>query len=601
MMTTVVLGAGMLEATRKPAKENLDDGRTDPVELGCHTRSKCSAAPGPSVVHVPSTLRPVGSSPGGASAFFMSSWTPPDTSSRPKAVAASGYASKGTWKKSLQSPPIVSDMNPRTYSRRCVWLLVALVSLVRVQTTVAQTTCDLVNPSFEVPGQFGAVFGGWNQFGAVSSDVSMVVHGSVAAAATGSNSGSWALSAYWQKLDTQPGDQWRATARAGHASADPITGQAQLILNIEWRDAANALISFESHVLVDATTPPDVMLPFEITSAPAPAGTVATHFLIGFLQSPANDPGTAIFDALTFIRQGTPSHEDRQWNDFPGGRAIEFAGHTWRVKGPGLFGPGPNNFADGPSNVWVDLQGQLHTTITKFNTNWFSTELALSQPLGYGDYVFTTQGDLATLADNVIFASFFWEYSDCFVPGDFWNLHNEFDVEISRWGDPAADQGQFVAQPFSTPGNLSRFALPSMGPTTEMTFALGWGPDMVDARAWVGGPDAESPQTLIHSFPYSGMHIPRDENARVHISLWHLDSGPANGLDQEVVVSDFRFIPACAQDIDGSGGVDVEDLYQAHALQIDLDLDRIVTPADTQCLEQFVRAGEAGDVNGSGL
>ena len=65
-------------------------------------------------------------------------------------------------------------------------------------------------------------------------------------------------------------------------------------------------------------------------------------------------------DQATFDEIGPPSIDDIQWNDFPGGRTISFSGYNWRVKGPGIYGPGPNRFSDAADIVWVDAGGQHH-------------------------------------------------------------------------------------------------------------------------------------------------------------------------------------------------------------------------------------------------
>ena len=47
---------------------------------------------------------------------------------------------------------------------------------------------------------------------------------------------------------------------------------------------------------------------------------------------------------------------------------------------------------------------------------------------------------------------------------------------------------------------------------------------------------------MIHSWTYTGAHIPRPEQPRMHLNLWKIDGAPAG--DQEVVFKDFTFIPA---------------------------------------------------------
>lgn len=439
--------------------------------------------------------------------------------------------------------------------RRTLVFCAAAALTVSACCAVARAQCQLANPSFELTGQGGGTFDGWNQFGTGWASTQMVSHGQLSAALTGPYTGDSAVSGFWQPLDSAPGDQWSASVRVGHSSADPLTGDTRAILNIEWRDANGELVfpgAYESHTLADAATPTDTMQRVEIVSAPAPAGTVSTRLLLGVLQSPAQDAGTAFFDLVEFHNLTPPTIDDLQWGDFPGGRSLDFSGRSWRVKGPGYYGPGPSLFADSESHVWVDGDDHLHMTIRNVGGSWYSTEIAAEEPLGYGDYIFTTIGRLDTWAPNVVLGLFLWQYPLCWDQANPWNLHNEFDIEISRWGTPGNDIGQFVVQPWEYPGNISRFAMTFSSDDELTSIAYRWLPDRIEARSWHGPPEAEAPGTLMHTWTYTGPHIPRPEQPRVHFNFWQFEGPPSNGLDHEVVFEEFRFVPACADELDES-------------------------------------------------
>ncbi len=422
---------------------------------------------------------------------------------------------------------------------RVTTCIVALIGAIALSQVEASAQCIISNPSFEIGGSGGQAFGGWNQFGVVGS-TSNAPHGSLAARVTGPNLGGWDVSAYWQAFDTAPGEQWEASVQAWHTSVNPLTGQSKAILNIEWRDSGGNMISYESHDVATAATPPDEIQEFNVVSGPAPAGTAKTHLLLAVLQSPTDPAPDVYYDLAQFNEIGPPSIDDMQWNDFPGGRTIVFSSYDWRVKGPGVFGPGPNRFDDAASAVWVDAGGQLHMTIQNNFGNWYSTEITLVDPLGYGDYIFTTEGRLDLLDPDVVLGMFIWQYGPCYDPSYvWWGPYNEFDIEFSRWGNPGSDIGQFVAQPWDWPGNISRFdATFSSGETTSHAFR--WLHDRVECRSWRGGPHDESTSVQIYSWSYSGPHIARPEQPRVHINLWHINT-PAS--DQEVVLDAFTFVP----------------------------------------------------------
>ena len=404
----------------------------------------------------------------------------------------------------------------------------------------AHAQCILANPSFEMSGTGGATFAGWSQFGNVGSTTS-AAHGSKAARVTSPNTGGWDVSGFWQRQDTSPGEAWQATVQVRHSPTMPLTGQSRAIVNIEWRNASGGLISYESHDVADASTPAGEYQSVSIHSQPAPSGAAAAHYLLGVLQAPGDPVADVSYDQVTFDSLEPPTLDDLQWGDFPGGRTVEFSGRIWRVKGPGYYGPGPSLFCDSSNCIWVDAEGRLHLTIKNFGGLWYSTEAALETPLGYGDYVFTTVGRLDALDPRTVLGLFIWQYGPCYDPANgWWNPYNEVDVEFSRWGAAGNDVGQFVAQPFDHPGNLRRFDA-AFAEGERASHAFRWLPDRVEFRSWRGGPAEETPANLIHSWTYTGPHIPRPEQPRVHMNLWQFETHPAT--NQEVVVERFTFVP----------------------------------------------------------
>ncbi|MBU2501224.1 hypothetical protein KJ682_07860 [bacterium] len=427
-------------------------------------------------------------------------------------------------------------MNSFPVSRAALALGLALAA-----ASPAAGQCILSNPSFEIGGTGGSVFGGWEQFGAFGATM-MASHGHQAARVSGPDTGDWAVSGYWQAQDCVPGESWVVTGNVRHPASRPLVGQNAALVNVEWRDAAGGLISYDSFSVAGAASPTDEYLDFSVTSSPAPAGTVKARLLLGVLQSPVDPSSDVIFDQVTFTSTSPPTQDDVQWTDFTGGTALDFAGRTWRVKGPGYYGPGPNVFSDSPECVWVDGAGDLHLTLSLRSGTWTSTEVVLEEALGYGDYVLTTVGRLDTLDPQAVLGLFLWEYGPCYdYAYTWWNAYNEIDIEYSRWQDPANDLAQFVAQPYDWPGNISRFD-PVFAEGEIVSHAMRWLADRVEYRVWRGGPGDEGPGTMVHAWTYTGPHIPRPEQPRLHLNLWRIAGSPA--ADQEVVFSDFRFVPA---------------------------------------------------------
>ena len=257
-------------------------------------------------------------------------------------------------------------------------LLSFLLIILCVQSSSAQ--CILANPSFEIGGS-GTVFGGWNQDGIVGAS-SNATHGNYAARVSGPNTGDWDISSFWQSFDTGAGERWAASVKGWHSSSNPLSGGSRAIVNIEWRNPSGSLIDYESHTVADASTPFDEIVEFYVESDPAPSGTATTRILVAVLQDPAEPSPNAYFDEVTFYSLSSPTQDEIQWNDFPGGRSFTFSGYDWRVKGPGYYGPGPSLFCDTEGCVWVDIDDRLHMTIQNISGSWYSTEVALVDALG---------------------------------------------------------------------------------------------------------------------------------------------------------------------------------------------------------------------------
>ena len=436
----------------------------------------------------------------------------------------------------------------------------------------ASAQCILANPSFEVGGTGETPFGGWNGFGRIAT-ADVALHGAVGARVTGPDLGAWEVSALWQAHDAHEGERFEVSVHAWQSMDRPLTGASRAILNVEWRDATGALLDYESHTVLEAGMPREAWVEARETSAPAPVGTVEARILFGVLQAPDEPAPEVVFDQAVLESLDTPTLEEQQWLDFPGGRTLEFSGFTWRIKGPGWYDPGPGWYCDDPGCVWVDAQGRLHLTAAPLSGSTRSSEITLTEALGYGDYVFTTVGPVDQLDPNVVLGLFLWQYGPCWDPSfGWWNPYDEIDVEISRWGDPARDPVQFVTQPFDWPGNIERFDM-TLGPDERSSHAFRWLPDRVEFRSWRGGPDDEpedpdSPD-LLHAWTYTGPHVPRPERPRVHLNLWGLPGGPQSA--QEVVVESFRFDLACHAPLCDPTTVDVPEAPPARAVALRLE------------------------------
>lgn len=232
-------------------------------------------------------------------------------------------------------------------------------------------------------------------------------------------------------------------------------------------------------------------------------------------------------------------HVDRE-------RILRFDGRDWRVKRRDTpSGPGPNYFSDREQDVFVDNQG-LHLTLTERDGKWYCTEVVLTESLGYGTYVFATQGRLDIHDPNLVAGLFTYEM-DSPIPGD-----RELDIEFTRWGEALnPDNAQFVIQPCGMcPGcgseRCDRFLATLSEEASEMTHVMVWGQGTVTFRSYLGKhlDSAAPPESLIHEKTYTGAQVPEPDNEKVRVNYWlHLGNPPADGMGAEFVLTGFRFTP----------------------------------------------------------
>jgi hypothetical protein len=247
----------------------------------------------------------------------------------------------------------------------------------------------------------------------------------------------------------------------------------------------------------------------------------------------------------------TNTHDALQWETFSD-RIIEFSGYQWRAKDGGPYGPGNNYFSDSEENVWVDTNGWLHLRITKRDDRWHCPEVALVDPLGYGDYIFKTVGRIDQLDPNVILGLFIWEYQESYAGAGEANVANEFDIEFGRWKDPERENAQYVCQPWQMPGNEHRFEMTLHHEDQKTSHGFLWYPSGIACRSWFGHDDQPQDSMIIHNWFYAGKDIPRHSQARVHINLWCIDEPPSDGQEHEVIIAGFRHVaPAPLRSDDG--------------------------------------------------
>jgi hypothetical protein len=220
---------------------------------------------------------------------------------------------------------------------------------------------------------------------------------------------------------------------------------------------------------------------------------------------------------------------------------ISFSGYEWYVKDATAAGPGPNNW--NPQNVWVDSAGKLHLAITYnlLTNKWECAEVCSTTSLGFGKYEWFVEGRIDLLDKNVVFGLFNYPTASIGPDGT-----NEIDIEYSKWGNDAANVGNFVVWPAKLISGYSKwstsFPVSLNGTYTTQRFTWNTGSVIFQSlHGWTtDNTNTIFTKTFAPSKTKAKSYIPQRAEP-VHMNLWLFRGGaPSNNSPVEVVISSFK-------------------------------------------------------------
>jgi hypothetical protein len=209
-------------------------------------------------------------------------------------------------------------------------------------------------------------------------------------------------------------------------------------------------------------------------------------------------------------------------------KVLHFSGYDWSVRAAGSDRGGQPNAYD-PANAWTDEKGYLHLRMAQREGQWTCAEVSLAHSLGYGSYRFVVE-DSAHLSPSAVVG--------IFTVDDFRtdSTRDELDIELSRWGNVASQNAQYVVQPFYVPENLSRFSAPA----GVLTHVIRWEPGSASFKT-LRGSGAGAAVIASHVFNAS---VPVPAAETVHIDLYDFQhSSSSSQAPAEVVVEKFEYLP----------------------------------------------------------
>ncbi len=210
----------------------------------------------------------------------------------------------------------------------------------------------------------------------------------------------------------------------------------------------------------------------------------------------------------------------------PAVKTIAFSGYQWEVRQDASDRGGTRNSYD-PANVWTDKNGFLHLRIAKHGEEWTCAEVNLAVSLGYGSYRFVVS-DISRLEPAAVFSIFTWDEG---------GPPREVDIEVSRWGETASKNAQYVIQPYYVPANVIRF----MAPAGLLTHSFVWEPGRLSFKTERGAAPGGRPEVADHTFT-SGVPSPGGESVHINLYVYANQSNPLRH-GAEVIVEKFEYLP----------------------------------------------------------
>jgi hypothetical protein len=295
----------------------------------------------------------------------------------------------------------------------------------------------------------------------------------------------------------RPGQRVVLYARSGGWWVQPLANEPFTVIQPDstWRNSTHLGTEYAA-LLVDA----DYRPPARADALPVPGGSVVAVAM-------ARGEGTVERPA----------------------RTLTFSGYEWQVRQVPSDRGGANDYDS--ANAWTDERGALHLRIAGSARRWTSAEVILTRSLGYGTYSFVVR-DTSHLEPSAALGMFTWD--DLGVDQN----HREVGVEISRWGDPASNNAQYVIQPYYVAANVARF----VAPAGRLTHSFRWQQGRVSFKTVLGAMAGSSSRTVAQHDFTSGVPAPGAETIRINLYVFRHGSIPLkNGA--EVVIEKFEYLP----------------------------------------------------------
>jgi hypothetical protein len=408
---------------------------------------------------------------------------------------------------------------------RAVTVCSVLFSLLcRDECRAAPYSNVLINAGFE-SGSSDTDFAPWSQYGNAFRYAISNCHGGAYAVSAWGNwwpEGEWNISGVVQEVPAESGQLWEAAVWMMIPPDNPLQGQAQVLLTMEFlNEQQESIYLSTAQKRLDQYTATGVWQRLTVR-AETTEQTAYVRIKPYFLQSPAFESGAVYLDDCALYQVPFST--------------LKFAGRRWQ-RYDGVFINNINYCTT--NNVYVDEKDRLHITLLNSNSVWYSGGVKSQESLGFGEYRWYLDTRIDALDPNLVLGLFTYEEEEVFGTN-----HNEIDIEITAAFDGMQTNSiSCTIQPYTIPDHVHQIPLDRS--CTQTTHRFIWRPDEVRFQSYTGhSREPASSNDIISEWTFDGHGIPVEGNDKTHMNLWlFFTNRPALTQHTEVIIKDFDFIP----------------------------------------------------------
>jgi hypothetical protein len=211
---------------------------------------------------------------------------------------------------------------------------------------------------------------------------------------------------------------------------------------------------------------------------------------------------------------------------------INFSNYSWFIKKSiGKTGPGPNFFYYDNSSLYVDDKGFLNMNVIKRDEKWYSSEIVLTESLGYGKYEFLLDSKGLNFDKNLVLGFFTYDLKYNFSDSNY--FHREIDFEVSRWGYDDSENSHFAIQGELPLKAIKRF---NLSEEEDLLISFEWKKEFINFKV-----KNFQNTNIIQEWYYNETLVPKPGDETIRFNFWIYNNTPSDLQESSIIIKQFKF------------------------------------------------------------